>query len=567
MPGSINNEDYTLIDITKGIYATNPFQIPDGFSAGMKNFVIRDGIVEQRMAFKLDSVSLAGGGWASAAPQLLTNITNLNVPCNAAFKKLGAAFFDPIGAGNRLVGFPTGPFGIRRSPVLVNGYIGGLVAYNGVVYASSGAGIVKLDVSNWPTAVGETLVPGGSGVNSVLCQKIIVHKSRLFGFTGNRLKFTDAPAVGGLPETWNPTVNFIDFNGQGVTTIFDIVSLNNYIYVFTNAGLFSLYTTGAPANWVVRNINPDVSVRNYWQVVIRNNLIYYITDQGIFVTDGFDFKKISQSLSEYFNGIIQPDTTLSFLQPFDNGILLVINKKNAIAFGFEEVERTFLYTKLDSIAWTEWNIPTPDLANPNTPEYIWSTEIYDEDTKNYETRAVIKFKNPGSAGKTLCMFGYRYRTNVWDSLNFDELPLTNAAAEITGETLSHLVLELTTKPLIGSNFMRIKFFRDCMIILGSRLPCLMVVEGFTNGKWIQDQVLVQETPYADPNVLNTEVAQFIKVGLSSQQLLSLQIRFTFLLLWGNVGAGMVNQDGRYAFSIPALGYTATLERTAAEGKS
>lgn len=563
MPGAVNNEDYTLIDITKGIYATNPFQVPDGFSASLKNFVIRDGIVEQRLAFKFDQTSLAGGGWAS--DQLATlNPVPLNVNCNALFKKIGAAWINPIGAGNRLVGWPTGPFGARRSPVLANTYLGGLVNYNGTIYASAAAGIIRLNVSNWPTAVGEAVVPSTAGL---ILSRIISHKSRLFGFAHgtNRLQFTDAPAVGALPEVWNHTVNFIDFNGLGVTTIWEIVSLNNYIYIFTNAGLFSLYTTGAPANWVVRNINPSVSVRNQWSVVVRNNLIYYITDDGVFVTDGFDFKLISQSLSEYFNGHIQSDTTQAQLQPFDKGLLLVINKKNAIVIAGEPVEKTMLYTKVDSIAWTEWELPTVPITGPNSLNNLLSAEIYDEDSLNYETRAIIGFANAG-AGKTLTQFSFQYQNNVFDAFNKDEMPETNAA-EITGETQYNLNLELVTKPIIGSNFMRLKFFRDAMIILGSRLPVNMTVEGYYDGRWTPiSATLMQENPYNTVNVLNDDVAQFIKLGLSNQQLLSLQLKFNFEMLWSNDGPAMANKTGRYGFSIVALGVTNTLERTAQNGR-
>lgn len=570
MPGVVNNEDYTLVDITKGIFATNPYQVPDGYSQSLTNFMIRGGIIEQRMAFKVISRAFAANGWASTSVSPIPfGLVNLNVPCNAGFVKLASAWFDPIGAGNRLVGFSTGPTDLSRSPALAQTYLGGLVAYNGTVYASSGMGIVRLDVSNWPVAVGETLVPGGSGVNAVICSQIISHKSRLFGyaFNTNRLRFTDAPSVGALPEAWNPTVNFIDFNGLGVTTIYYIVSLNNYIYVFTNAGLFSLYTTGAPANWVVRNINPDVSIRSPWAVTVRNNLIYYVTDSGVFVTDGFDFKKISQALSEYFNGTIQPDVSNVILQPFDSGLILSINKKNSTAFGLETVERSFLYTKLDSIAWTEFKFPETALTEPNKPMHIWSTEIFYEEAKNFETRFVVAFENAGTGGKTLKSFAFKYRSYVFDSFNKDTMPVTSVA-DLTGFTSHDMQLELITKPLIGSNFMRLKFFRDAMIILGSRLPCLMTIEGLYNGKWSPvDAVFMQEIPYADVDDLNDSVAQFVKIGLLNQLVLSVQMKFNFTLLWSNDTAKMLNQGGRYAFSLVALGVSNTLERTAPEGNS
>lgn len=562
MPGAINKEDYALIDITKGIYATNPFQVPEGFTQSLKNFVIRDGIVEQRWAFKTTAANIGAGNWADDIP-LLTNPVVLNVDCANTHGKIAAAWFELTPGASRLVGFPTEGFIVSQGPILATQYLGGLVNYNGTIYASGATGIHKLGVANWPTGpVTETLVPGTAGI---LFTKIITHKSRLFGITqsnNNRLRFTDAPAVGALPENWNIVNNFIDFNGTGVTVIQDVISLNNYLYVFTNAGLFSVYTSGVASNWIVRNINPGVVIRNAWSVVVKNSLIYYLTDEGVFATDGFDFKLISQSLSEFFSGNIQPVIQEALLQPFDNGIVLCVNKRNAAAFGLEQIEKTLFYTKLNQIAWTEWELPATPLTEPNGLNGFWSVDIYFEGSLNYETRAIINYRNAGTGGKTLKTFAFSYRNNVLDgSLNKDQMPNTSVS-DIVGRAEYNLNLELITRPQIGSNFMRLKFFRNARIILGSRLPVNMVVQAYFNGKWtpVSFTLPAAET-YTVPNVLNDDVAQFIEFGLINQLLLSTQLKFNFEMIWANDALAMVNETGRFAFSIIALGITSTIERT------
>lgn len=561
MPGAINNEDYSIIDVKNGVYVTHPLGIPDGYASSLKNFTIKDGIITQRMP-----VYIAATNSPNTHPNAFIGDSITGIPIQeiglpaAGGRVLMAATVSVIPAAPRsyLLGFISGP-GARVGKVLPAATLSGaLCVYNGNLYAGTSTGVIKIGVANFPTSITETAVP--SSPTGLI--KMITHKSRLFGITGitNRLYFTDAPAVGTLPENWNTTVNFIDFNGpNGQTNINDIVSLNNYIYVFTNNGLFSLYTTGAASNWIVKLVNPDVAVHGINQVVTKNNLIYFVAEDGVYVTDGFDFKLISQALSEKFTGIYQQAPQLMWLTPFDNGILLRTKGDQTTTEG------EFFYTRLESIAWT--NIDFCDVNNldggPRGVLAVLSADMYDPSFGTVTFLLIQHSDIPNTVNNSLA---YEYKTpaNSIVYINKDLLPIFSGNETISSTLTRDIKLDIITKEIVGSNFTRLKLFRDLIVLFGSEVPFNVdELRAWYNGSDYNTIIELPSQVTSIAQMANTiphspNMQTMIKCGLGQQSAYS--IRLAMNLTLQQISNVQPIKD-RFFFTLQAIGYSAQLERT------
>lgn len=578
MPGAINNEDYSLIDVSKGIYKTNPVAVPDGYAYNMRNLVIKNGIAQQRYPIApltMDPTVSKYNWWGSPGYPPVKISLLCEGGAGVSDKLLIAGFVAPGSPRPYLVGimesviFNNKPIG-KIMPVA--SLSGALAVYNETLYVGSTTGVFKFDVVNFPTALVETAIPS-SPVNLL---KIITHKSRLFGFAGisggptsNRLYFTDAPAVGTLPETWNPTVNFIDFNGPGgKTTIWDIVSINNYIYVFTDNGLFSLYTSGAPSNWIVRLVNPNVSVRYLSQVVTSGSLIYYVTEEGVFVTDGFDFRDLSQQLTEHFKGILQLTPSLYSISIYDAGLLLRVNNSSNTSAG------KFYYTATDKITWTEitftefnnyLNVPITD-NGPLGDYSIFSFDGYDRYAQSGTKNFLIITHNvlgPGLLNKAL-VYQSALPIQAGIPANRDTYYTFDNTPTITGTVNRNIVIKLETKELVGSNYMRLKFFKEFVALFGSSFPFNLIAEARVDGKYVgAPYTLPQQIPPDDAITLTPESGIFrthipLIIGLMNVQAHSLRISFSLEIV--NEQGSRTGPDCFY-FSLLSLGYTTMLERS------
>jgi hypothetical protein len=491
MPGAVDNDDYDVINVTRGLYAAPPSLIPDGYAQRLDNIIIRDGILESRYPFvpAFNGALSATNGFIGYATTNVPKITPLGLSAN-----VGSVIAGALGKH----GYPTSAevfFGwmddgkVKRC-LLPNSLIGtgGMTVYNKTLYIGTNTGVFVLNVSNFPTSLTSTPV-AGSPTNIL---RLITHKSRLFGFNAvipNRLYFTDAPAVGQPPEAWVTTQNFIDFNGpKGSTTIWDIVSLNNYIYVFTDNGLFSLYTQGGTTNWNSKLINGNIQVAALNQVATQNNLIYYITDEGVFVTDGFDFKCLSDSLTEYFSGLKQFSGLKARLSIFNDGIAFSAPDPD----GFSTPDgwcASVFYTKLNNIAWTKFS--TPFMGNTQGSgsslcgcDQFHSVDVYVPSEKNTIALCLVKFAD--TFGANILPFNYYQGISTYTHLMSDESYNFNAGNVTTYNNVSYAFTPaFTSREIFGTNFMRLKLFKELYFVFSSGMLYTLLGGVVYDGRGVQ----------------------------------------------------------------------------------
>lgn len=200
---------------------------------------------------------------------------------------------------------------------------------------------------------------------------------RLWVADGSKLRYTDVPSVpGGAPDTWNLGANFRVINGEaGPGKIYKLIPFNTKLLIFTSVGLFTLSVIGSPANWYLRALDESATSNSYQAGFEHNGLVYYITIRGVFVTDGSSTVMLSGAIQNFFlagNFDASADNqtkryNIYRINYLDGGMVISISN-----FYFVEdvltanVEDSYqFYSRLDNVAWSQWNFSTNSQDDEN----------------------------------------------------------------------------------------------------------------------------------------------------------------------------------------------------------
>jgi hypothetical protein len=535
----INNEDYQQLSFSRGMYIDGLTNIPDGYSPLIKNMVVDNGTLTARGAIQVKTPSPAiGYGYtetASSTEEYKHTLYRIGLTTFTPSEEIAdAGFVGNAGTNPRpplVFIYGSGPYSCVPPAAIL---LGPLCVYNTTLYAAATTGVFKLGVNNFPTVIVETAV-AGSPTNLI---GLVSHKSRLFGWNDtvkNRLYFTDAPAVGALPDTWNIGTNFIDFNGpRGDTDIQQVVPLGNYLYVFTNNGLFSLYLSGAPTNWIVKMINPTIINKSPRQVVSFNSLIYYVTNKGVYVTDGFEFKLLSAALDPIFNGAGQRSTFNLFI--VDNGLLLV-SKDTAIPAAYK-----MYYSKFTTISWSQFSLATSGTVDLTGFRILGTLDTVSPAKLHPHTSIVAYFSTNSRINV------YFYATNI---IGPDMYP-TYTGAVYNGDVSLNIFAALETRLLIEPNFMRTKHYKQLFMYINSSLDKY----DFNATVEYQGAAAPNLTELAAPTITPVSASTALYRFGMDQKAFSAKVRWIFELLTTVGGIDMQR------FNIGPVGLIAMLDSTA-----
>ena len=314
------------LDFSKGIWDNNenPYDVPIGFSRYMYNWLPDEyGRLGVRYALK-DTLYQASGVTVTPASygigMIDFNMTTLGTGSSAL---AGVIWFDPqnsppsITALNKVDGL-----GNVYNSFAFNYGSPSFAEYNSIIYASTLTnGVRKITALNFATAaITEALVAG----SPTQLRGILSFKNRLFGWNNNRVYYTDVPAPGGLPETWNTGANFFDVgSSKGTPVIYNILPVENRLYIFTDSGLFSVLVSGPATTWVQRTVDETIKIFERAACFVYKNLLYFVDEETIWVSDGVEFKNIGEAVSSTLskslggnvlkrNKIFRSDNTIIF---------------------------------------------------------------------------------------------------------------------------------------------------------------------------------------------------------------------------------------------------------------
>lgn len=162
------------------------------------------------------------------------------------------------------------------------------VNFNSKLYFSDGRFFAPI-----PQEFGRYTVPSISQAATM-----VVHADRMWFIdrtsSQSRLRFSD-PAN---PESW-PAANFIDINPGDGSTVSDIRSFQNRLYIFKSKNVWVLDTPSTPTTWFLRKFT-DIGCIDR-QTIEYDGLMYWVADTGAYKFDGSEVVKISDPIQDVFD--------------------------------------------------------------------------------------------------------------------------------------------------------------------------------------------------------------------------------------------------------------------------
>ncbi|MBA2350101.1 MAG: hypothetical protein H0V81_17640 [Solirubrobacterales bacterium] len=382
----IAGEEYYPVAIGQGMYTSElPSNIPDGYSAVCYNMVATGDSLENRIGVKRLSfdwkVLETNPGFHGTDSDFYNYFVQISPyggnPALPAFMWGAFGFAVPGGAANtntlnfvRAAGTVAAGDGFMS--VTVPNRVIGICQYNDTIYFSLlNDGVKKITAINWSTDTITYTSVVSSALGSIV--GLFTFKDRMWGWFGNKLYFTNLPAVGGQPETWALAANVIPFVGpNGAGVIENVIPLGNKLAIFTTNGLFTLLVEGAPASWILRILDSKSICTASRCAFESKGIIYYINNQGVWATNNMSVTKLSGVIEDQF--FLAKGARVHTICAYEDGMIASIAKAATDLRYYDKDNCRVLYSKLDPIAWTEWNINSNDIGlYPERFALFWST--------------------------------------------------------------------------------------------------------------------------------------------------------------------------------------------------
>ena len=369
---TVQGEEYFRVALGQGMYTSElPSNIPDGFSAMAYNMVATGDSLENRSGIRRSSVDWKVYEAAAGSPK------------NPDSGKIGMIYpLFPTRYDSNFPAFAWTSWGLRvpegtsmgpainfvRCPgntgagdgfmsVALPALVTGICQYRDVVYfCMTGLGVNKVVSFDWGSdSIVRQEIPSSSGGTF---QGLFTFKDRLWAYEGEYLFFTNIPSPGSYPEQWAFAVNRIPFVGpNGAGRIRKVIPLGNRLLVFTMAGLFTLIVEGPPASWILKVLDSKAVCTTNQCAFESKGIIYFITNAGVWATNGIYITKISGVIEDQF--YLSKGHRAHAIVPYEDGLIISISKlSTADLLCYDSANCRIFYSKLDPVAWTEWNIQT-----------------------------------------------------------------------------------------------------------------------------------------------------------------------------------------------------------------
>lgn len=174
-------------------------------------------------------------------------------------------------------------------------------------------------IYEWTTGSTATLI-AGSPTN---CIGMILKDNRLFAISGSRVYYCAA----GDPLTWLSGavpmyVAIAEGDGEVIT---GIVTIADRILVFKNSSIHVIYTTDSPENWTIRQVAPDVGCVGPNALVNSKGLVYFLSLDGLWITDGVALSRISDPITPVFAYRVRNNAANDTISIYDDFLICKVN--------------------------------------------------------------------------------------------------------------------------------------------------------------------------------------------------------------------------------------------------
>lgn len=376
----VNGEDAFPLEIGYGLYSADlPSAIPNGYCQEAINTVCSGESQENRVGFNY----LTAVDYFVLQP--VTFEHNAFVFCyndNPDYPVLawpdGNSLCFIRGSARLFAQSYTGDGFMRVNPE--NSIVTSVGNYGTITYFCTSIGIRKITNFNWTTDV-ITFTSVTTALQGLY--GMITFKDRMWAFKGNTLYFTNPATTTALPETWSAVTQAIPVEGPGGSgEILKITPIGARLLIFTSNGLYALTVQGEPASWIFKALDRR-SLGNHRQCAFeRNNLVYYVNTLGVYVTDGYEVTKLSAAIDDKFFSSVTGSVRYS-INFLNDGALLSMSrvfKHTDNQIYYDSAYHEMFYTRLDTIAWSEWNLKNYDAAPGVFDGYNVATVISTSDS-------------------------------------------------------------------------------------------------------------------------------------------------------------------------------------------
>lgn len=236
------------------------------------------------------------------------------------------------------------------------------VSYDSKFYYGTSTGIKTWD----GTSVASLASAGGTIPTST--RDGIFHKGRLFvvGSEANnqpyRLHFTAPDNFTGDPAgvvSW-PTTNTLDVISKDRGDYINaLVSFNDTLYIFKSRSIWALYVQGtSSSDWVLRQINTEIGCKLGHNVLVVNNIMYFVGIQGfeanLYRFDGSNFENLSKNIN--FNASFSVDSFTVYKAFAVWGDFLVLINHVRVAEAGAYSKHLLVYNYINQ-TWSRWILP------------------------------------------------------------------------------------------------------------------------------------------------------------------------------------------------------------------
>lgn len=183
--------------------------------------------------------------------------------------------------------------------------------------------------------------------NAKEIRKIILHRDRLWRWVTQDVSATSTtPRIEwselGDFTTW--TGNSIDIPSSWGENIRDVVEYNGGLMIFTESNTHFLSTDGTEASWSLRQVSDRLGCICPNLSVVADNLLYFVSKDGVYRTDGTTFEALSSNITEL------EDVVISSIMTFTQGAFVF---GNFIWFHIDSATDWLYNYKTNT--WVEWD--------------------------------------------------------------------------------------------------------------------------------------------------------------------------------------------------------------------
>ena len=119
----------------------------------------------------------------------------------------------------------------------------------------------------------------------------------------DQLRYSEIAGSGGtdFSAANHPAANTILVGRGDGQHCSNLVVFNDVLYVFKSGSTWVLYTdTNTPEDWTLRQVEPTIGCTSKDGAVVHENLLYFLSINGVFRTDGTTFEEISAPIRDFF---------------------------------------------------------------------------------------------------------------------------------------------------------------------------------------------------------------------------------------------------------------------------